>query len=64
MFRNVKRRHSDQLKVSCDSKGERLEGAGMSVRGISMSDNECVRLGYSGPANSLESKLKSRYEVK
>ena len=26
----------------------------MSMRGISMSDNECVRLGYSGPAISLE----------
>lgn len=52
------------LKVSCDSKGERLEGAGSSVRGISMSDDEYVRLGHSGPAIALQSKLESRCEVK
>ena len=51
-------------EVSCDSKGGRLEGACILVHAISMSDNECVRLGYSDPAISLESKLKSRYEVK
>lgn len=61
MFRNVKRRNSDQLEVSCDSKRGRLEGADIWVCGISMSDNEYVRLGASGPAIALQSKLKSSW---
>jgi hypothetical protein len=60
--RNVKRRHSDQLEVSCDSEDGRPVGADVSIRGISMSDNEQVPLGHSGPAIALQSKLKSRWK--
>jgi hypothetical protein len=61
VFRNIKRRPCDQLKVSYDSEDGRLEGAGISLRGISMSDNEYVRLGASGPAIALQTKPKSRW---
>jgi hypothetical protein len=48
-------------KSPVTSEDGRLGGAGMSMHGISMSDNEYVRLGASGPAIALQTKLNSRW---